>query len=305
MAVPFEVLILGSGSAIPNKNKNHTCQLIIYNNKNFLFDCGEGSQVQLKKFGVSIQKIDHIFISHLHGDHYLGLSGLVSSMNLLGREKKLRIYGPKQIKDVIQLHFKIANSQSAFHIQYIETQNKSLELLYSIGNVSISSFPVKHKIPTTGFLVSAGSKKRRLIPSALEKYTVPKHLRSGISEGKDYTTEGGDKIKNQDLTIDPLPLRHYAFCADTAYLPELGEYLDGVQLMYHEASFLNVDKKRAKIHFHTTAEQAAELARNCNVEKLLIGHFSNKYQDDQAFLIEARAIFQNTYIAKEGEKYVV
>jgi ribonuclease Z len=305
MSVPFEVLILGSGSAIPNKNKNHTSQVVVYNNKHFLFDCGEGTQIQLKKFGVSLQKIDHIFISHLHGDHYLGLAGLVSSLTLLGREKKLFIYGPPRIKDVINLHFQIANSRSAFDIEYVETQDKSLEILYDVGNVTISSFPVKHKIPTTGFLVTAGSRKRKLVASSLKKYDVPKHLRAGISEGRDYKTEAGTVIKNEDLTTDPLPVRRYAFCADTRYLPELTEYLEGVNLMYHETSFLKEDKKRAKIHFHTTAEQAAELAKTCKVEKLLIGHFSNKYQDDQAFITESRSVFKETYIAKEGERYEV
>ena len=305
MAIPFEVLILGSGSAIPNKNKNHTCQIVTYNNNNFLFDCGEGCQIQLKRYGVSVQKIDHIFISHLHGDHYLGLAGLISSMNLLGREKDLFIYGPAQIRDVINLHFQLANSRSSFRIRYSDTQNKTFETLFKKGNVEISSFPVKHKISTTGFLISAGSTKRKLISSLLEKHNIPKHLRSGIAEGRDFTKESGKIIKNANLTEDPEPLRSYAYCADTLYLPGLTEHLTGVNLMYHETSFLKEDVKRAKKHFHTTAEQAAELAKICKVEKLLIGHFSNKYKDDNDFLLEAKSVFPETYIATEGVRYAV
>ncbi len=305
MALPFEVLILGSGSAIPNRHKNHTSQLVIYNSKNFLFDCGEGTQSRIRKYGSSVQKIDHIFISHLHGDHYLGLPGLVSSMTLLGREKKLTIYGPKRIKEVIDLHYSLSNSRPSFEIVYVFTQDKEVQEIYADDQVSISSFPVKHKIPTTGFLVIAGSKKRKLIPEMLQKHAIPRHLRAGIADGKDYVSPEGKKVPNRELTSDPEPPRKYAFCADTKFQPELAKILDGVNMFYHETSFLKEDEKRAKEHLHATAEQAAELAKMSNAGKLLIGHFSNKYQDDESFLKEARQVFKETYIAQEGRRYDV
>ena len=305
MALPFEVLILGSGSAIPNRHKNHTSQLVIYNNKHFLFDCGEGTQSRIRKYGCSVQKIDHIFISHLHGDHYLGLAGLVSSMTLFGREKILNIYGPERIKEVIDLHFGLANSRPSFEINYVFTQDKVVKELYADSHISISSFPVKHKIPTTGFLVEAGSKKRKLIPEMLQKHAIPRHLRSGIAEGKDYVSPEGKKIANEELTEDPEKRRTYAFCADTKFLPGLAEVIQNVNMFYHEASFLQEDQKRAKEHLHSTAAQAAELAKLSGAGKLLIGHFSNKYQDDEAFLREAREVFEETYIAIEGERYEI
>jgi ribonuclease Z len=303
MAVPFQVLILGSGSAIPNKNKNHTSQLVLYNSRHLLFDCGEGSQIRMKKFGVSVQKIDHIFISHLHGDHYLGLAGLIFTMNLLGREKKLNIYAPEGLKDVIDLHFKLANSRSAFELCFINTQNKEVQELFNDGSISVSSFPVKHKIPTTGFLIRAGRNKRKLLPEALKKYKIPKHLRAGISEGRDFVDESGHLIKNELITIEPEKKRSYAFCADTSYQPYLSDVLTGVNLMYHEASFSKMDAKRAKEHLHSTAEQAGKLAKASGAGKLLIGHFSNKYGDNEVLLKEARAEFPETYYAEEGCTY--
>ena len=270
-----------------------------------MLDCGEGSQVQLKKYGIGLQKIDHIFISHTHGDHYLGLAGLVSSMNLLGRDKKLHIYGSPNLKKVIDLHFQMANSRSAFEIEYIITQNKKEEILLDKEDIRVMSFPVKHKIPATGFLVSAGSKKRKLLKEELEKHNVPKHLRSGIKEGKDYQGEDGKKVGNEVLTTIPDPLRHYAFCADTVFYLEMVKHISGVNMMYHESSFLKGDQKKAKEVTHSTAEQAATVAKEAEAGKLLIGHFSSKYSDDEAFLKEARAIFPETFIATQGSYYEV
>ena len=226
-------------------------------------------------------------------------------MNLLGREKKLTIYGPPDLRRVIDLHFELANSRSSFEIVYVYTKDDEEHVLYEDNHVSISSFPVKHKIPTTGFKIIGGSKKRKLIREKIEEHNVPKHLRAGIADGKDYVKENGEVIENLLLTEDPYPVRTYAYCADTAYVPALKDYLSGVNMMYHETSFLKEDEKRAKQHLHSTAEQAATLARDSNAGKLLIGHFSNKYPYDREFLSEARSVFKETYIAKEGEVYEI
>lgn len=305
MPLPFRVLILGSGSAIPEKGKNHSSQLVIFNNKHFLIDCGEGTQINLRKCNISIQRIDHIFISHLHGDHYLGLAGLIFSMNLLGREKTLFIYGPEGLKRLIDLHFELAKSRSSFEIEFIRTNTDSVNELLKEEGVSIFSFPVKHKIPTTGFKIIAGSNKRRLIPEEIEKHTIPKHLRNGITKGKDFKNERGQLIGNQVLTLDPLPQRVYAYCADAMFQLKIAEFIKNANMVYHEASFLKPDEKKAKEVMHSTAEQAAKLAKEAGCRKLLIGHFSNKYKDDDAFIKEARPIFKETYKAEEGKYYEI
>ena len=305
MSIPFNVLILGSGSAIPKKNKNHTAQLATFNGKHFLFDCGECTQIQLKKFGSSFQKIDAIFITHMHGDHYLGLPGLIFSMNLLGRQKKLKIIGPAGIKILLDFSFDQAQSRSAFPIEYIETNETEKQVVFEDEQVTIVSFPLKHKIPTTGYLMTVGRKKRKLLKEKLEKYNVPKQLRAGIADGRDFVLEGGKVIENSELTSDPERLRKFAFCTDTAYLEHIAKDIEGVDLMYHESTFLEADKKLAKEKRHSTAGQAAQIAKLSSAGKLLIGHFSNKYDSDSEFLSEARAIFSNTEIAKEGKVYEI
>ena len=305
MGIPFHVLVLGSGSAIPRKAKNHSSQLIVHEGSHILLDCGEGSQFRMRKFGVSVQKLDHILISHLHGDHYLGLPGLISSMNLLGRERDLTIVGPEGLREVIDLHFRLAKSGSAFKINYEVTQAKEMKEVLHLGDLRITSFPLKHKIPTTGFLFRSRPSKRKLIAEKLEEYKIPKHLRNGISQGLDYRDESGRTIPNDELTTDPGPERSYAYLSDTAYFPELAESLTPVNTMYHEASFLKKDEDKAKETRHSTAGQAAEMAKACKAEKLLIGHFSAKYDDDEVFLKESREIFPNTELAIEGERYEV
>lgn len=305
MPLPFQVLILGSGSAIPEKGKNHSAQLVIYNSKYFLIDCGEGTQISLRKYNISIQKIDHIFISHLHGDHYLGLAGLIFSMNLLGREKKLIVYGPEGLKTLIDLHFELAKSRCSFELVFVITNSKDVNELLKEDDVSVTSFPVKHKIPTTGFVIKAGSDRRKLISEEIERHNVPKHLRAGIAKGRDFKSESGEVISNQQLTLNPLPYRIYAYCADALFRLKITEYFKNADLVYHEASFLKADEKKAKEVMHSTAEQAAKLAKESNCKKLLIGHFSNKYKDDEAFLKEARLIFKETYKAEEGKYYEI
>lgn len=305
MTTPFYVLILGSGSAIPKKNKNHTSQLLVYNNKRFLLDCGEGTQVQLMRYGQSVQKIDGIFISHLHGDHYLGLMGLISTMNLLGRQKKLEIYGPPETRKIVQQHLELANSRCGFHIEFHDTQDGKMELLLQSDQIRVYSFPLKHKIPTTGFLFEAGSIKRKMRPDLLEEYNVPKTLRAGIRDGKDYEMPGGKVIPNEKLTNDPPPFRRYAYCTDTVYLDDLHNFFKKVELVYHEATFTDEDRKHARDKFHSTGIQAASVAKSAKCKKLLIGHFSNKYIDGNQILEEARSVFSKTFEAIEGERYEI
>ena len=305
MGFPFHVLILGSGSAIPRKAKNHTSQLLVHEGTYILIDCGEGSQVRLRKFGVSLQRIDYILISHLHGDHYLGLPGLIASMNLLGRERDLTIIGPPGIKEVIDLHFKLAKSGSAFKIHHIDTQNQEIQPIIEEGDLIVSSFPLRHKIRTTGFLFRSKPTRRKLLAEKLAEHGVPKHLRHGISQGLDFIKEDGQTIPNDELTREPAAERSYAYFSDTAFYPEMAGKLKPVGMIYHESSFLARDEDKAKETRHSTSLQAAEIASICGAKKLLIGHFSAKYEDDEAFLSEAKNVFTSTEMAVEGQQYEV
>ena len=305
MSKPFYVLILGSGSAIPKKAKNHTAQLLVHNNKHILIDCGEGCQIQLRRFGVSLQKLDYIFISHLHGDHILGLPGLIFSMNLLGRERELTVIGPSDIRNLVELHFALVKGHCSFKINFIETQSKEKQLVLEESELKVFSFPLKHKVPTTGFLFVSASDKRKLRADRLKKYDVPKHLRTGIAEGRDYVDMEGNKVSNTELTTDPPAPRSYAYCSDTAFNSDIPNYVGEVDLMYHEASFLKKDTDKAKVTRHSTAEQAGDIAAMSGANKLIIGHFSSKYDDDDAFIQEAGAVFKNVEVAIEGQRYEV
>ena len=261
--------------------------------------------MRLKILGKSIQKISHIFITHMHGDHYLGLPGLVSSMNLLGRVKKLSIFGPPGVREVLDLHFRLASGRSAFPISFTDTQDRNAEVLLREGDISVSSFPLKHKIPTTGFIVEAGNRKRKLRRDAIEKYSIPKQLRAGITDGRDFKMEDGTVVANQELTLPAGPLRSYAYCTDTVYLPGITTYIREVNLLYHEASFISADEKKAREVLHSTAAQAAMIARDAGAGKLLSGHFSAKYSDSSLFVKEASAIFPETEAAIEGMTYEI
>ncbi|HAW51358.1 MAG TPA: ribonuclease Z [Flavobacteriales bacterium] len=305
MSKSFFVLILGSGSAIPKKAKNHTSQVVIHDGKHLLVDCGEGCQIQLRKFGISLQKIDYIFISHLHGDHILGLPGLIFSMNLLGRERELTIIGPADIRKLVELHFSMAKGHCSFKINFVDTQSKEKELVLEEQDLKVFTYPLRHKIPTTGFMFVSASEKRKLKPEMLKKYDVPKNLRKGIAEGRDYIQLDGSSVSNAELTSDPAPPRSYAYCSDTAFNPDLQGYIGNADLIYHEASFLNRDAEKARDTRHSTAEQAGEIAALCGAKKLILGHFSSKYDDDDAFVREARAKFKNVEVAIEGQQYDV
>jgi ribonuclease Z len=305
MGKSFYVLILGSGSAIPKKAKNHTSQLLVHDNKHLLIDCGEACQIQLRKFGVSLQKLDYIFISHLHGDHILGLPGLIFSMNLLGRERELTIIGPPDIRKLVDLHFSLVKGHCSFKLNFIETQSKEKEIVLEESGLKVFTYPLRHKIPTTGFLFVSASDKRKLRPDMLEKYNVPKNLRKGIAEGRDYVKMDGTSISNAQLTSDPAVPRSYAYCSDTAFNPDIPSYIGNVDLIYHEASFLNKDADKAKVTRHSTAAQAGEIAALSGAKKLIIGHFSSKYDDNEAFIREAGVVFKNVEVANEGQSYDV
>lgn len=300
----LSVLILGSGSALPTVNTHQTAQIVRQENHLFLVDCGEGTQVELRRHGVKIQGIHHVFISHLHGDHFFGLVGLISTMHLLGRTTKLNVHGPKELKEIVLMQFSDAGERLSFELEFFTVEAPG-QILYEDKKITISAIPLHHRIPCYGFLFQEKEGLRRLDKKALQQYAIPKHVRKSITEGEDFVLSNGEVIPNKAITHDPHRPQSYAFCSDTAYSTKLLDYIKQVDLLYHEATFMEKDKDRAKKTFHSTARSAAEIAQLAKVSKLLIGHASNRYRDKVALLKEAKSVFKDTSFAKEGEEYFV
>ncbi len=302
----IELTILGYHSATPRVNSHTTSQLLNINNHHFLIDCGEGSQVQMRKHKVSFAKINHIFISHLHGDHFYGLIGLISTFGLLSREKGLHIYGPKGLKEIIELQLKITQSRAVFSIVYHELTNTKSELIFEDKKVSVYTIPLKHRIYTNGFLFKEKEVLRKLDIKAVKKYPEIEICDyHHIKKGKDYLLKNGTTIKNDALTLPPPKPASYAFCSDTAFLPSIVELIKGVDTLYHEATFLSDRQDLAIKTGHSTATEAAQIAKLAQVKRLILGHFSSRYKDLSVFEKEAAQVFSNVQVAVEGVNRIV
>ena len=301
----FEVTILGSSSATPIYNRNPSAQALNINDKLYLIDCGEGTQQQMLRFDVKATRIDYILISHLHGDHYLGLVGLLSSLQLNGRKKPLTLCCPSHLKEIIEIQFQYSDSYIQYPINYIFTNTDKGEVIVDNEDVTIESIPLNHGIPTTGFLFCEKKRLRKLVKEKTEEYNIPVEFFSAIKKGHDYTTGDGLLIKNEELTIDSQEPKSYAYCSDTQYDPTYFKQISNVTLLYHEATFLNNMLERALETQHTTAKQAGEVALATNAHKLLIGHFSARYKTLNDLLDEARSVFPATELALEGKTYLI
>jgi ribonuclease Z len=300
----FSVLILGSGSALPTTSSNQTAQIIEMGNQLFLMDCGEGTQIELRRNKVKLQKIDHVFISHLHGDHFFGLVGLLSTMHLLGRKKALHIHGPQGLQEIIEIQFRNAGNHLSYEIVFHLTE-KAGQIAFEDELVKVTVLPLHHRISCFGYRFDEKEKPRKLIPKALEEYAIPTYARNEITKGADFRDEDGRVVPNHLLSKAAEPPKSYAYCSDTAYFKKLIPYLKGVDLLYHEATFLEEDKERAAKTFHSTAQDAARVAKEAEVSKLLLGHFSNRYKSKERFLQESRQLFKESYIAEEGKSFEV
>lgn len=296
----FEVTILGSGAAIPTSRRNPTSQYVVCNDRHILIDCGEGTQMQMRQFGVRFQRITHILISHLHGDHFFGLVGLLSTMHLMGRDKGITIYGPPELEQIIRLQLEVGGAKPDFELNFIPTSSKEQRILFSDKMIEISSFPLKHRIPTTGFLIREQQKERNLNSEAIKGSGLGIAHFPKLKRGEDVLLDSGEIRKAVDYTFDPKPSHSYAFCSDTAYMPSLSEIVKGVNVLYHEATFTEKDKERAKATFHSTATQAATIAQNAGVGNLLLGHLSARYSDVDAHVNEAKAVFSETVVVEDG-----
>lgn len=303
----FEVTILGSGSALPTIYKRPTSQLIHYSNKYYLVDCGEGTQVQLRKAKISFLKINHIFISHLHGDHYFGLVGLISSMHLLGRVGDLNIHAPKEIEEIINVQLRASYTQLRFKINYTFLESKESELIMDDKNMQVFTIPLKHKILTNGFLFKEKPILRKVKAEKLKFYEVPHYAIQKIKEGVDFVKPDGEVIANSIFTFLPEESRSYAFCSDTAFREKIIPIIENVTVLYHESTFLNKESALAKKTSHSTAQQAGNIAKQAKVGKLLIGHFSARYEEKhhKEFINEVQLEFENVEITKELNTYEV
>ncbi|MBC9796231.1 ribonuclease Z [Sinomicrobium weinanense] len=299
----MKLTILGCYSATPSAFANPTSQVLDIKNHLFLIDCGEGTQVQLRRQRVKFARIKHIFISHLHGDHFFGLPGLISTFVLLGREAPLHVYGPKGIKDGITLLLKLGKSWTNFPLVFHELSSAVPECIYEDDKVEVHTVPLDHRVYTNGFLFREKPGERKLKIEEVLKYDIDKCYYRNIKNGKDIQLATGEVIPNEKLTADPPSPKSYAFCSDTAYKPELVPWIEGVDMLYHESTFLEQHTDLAAKTKHSTAKQAAMIAHESGAGTLLLGHYSSRYNDLEAFRKEAQTVFPRVELAEDGKTF--
>ncbi|UCS92805.1 ribonuclease Z [Echinicola marina] len=302
----FTVTILGANSAVPAHDRHQTSQVINVGNDLLMIDCGEATQIQLQRYKVKSSKIKHIFISHLHGDHYLGLMGVISTFHLNKRKAPLTIFGPKGLDDIITTQLRYGNTHLNYPLKFIATNPENKELLLDAKRYQVFSFPLKHRLPCTGFYVIEKASQRNLIKKQLLAHPMSIEAINTLKNGKDFKDEKGQIIYKVDKFAYPAPpLRRYVFCSDTIYDPSLVPYIQEADLLYHEATFMENEAYRAALTYHSTAKQAATIAKEAGVKKLLLGHYSTRYQDLEPLLDEAKDLFPCSELSIEGETYTV
>ena len=301
----FCLTILGSSGAVPAYGRFPSCQYLTIQNRHFLIDCGEGAQMQLGRFEIPIHKITHIFISHLHGDHYLGLTGLLFSMHLQKRQADLHLYSPRGLNEIILLHLKYSKSVLSYKIVFHVYNPEERQALMEDDALTVETIPLTHKLACAGFLFKEKTKPRRIDKTKLGPHLLLQHLVM-LKKGEDILREDGSILhRNEDFTLDPQPSYSYAYCSDTAYNEKIIEQIRGVALLYHEATFMEEEMGKAIETKHSTAKQAAEIARLSGTKKLLLGHFSARYRDLEPLLAEAVSIFPSTSLAIEGLTFIL
>lgn len=297
--------ILGSGAATPTLTRGVTAQYLNFNERKILIDCGEGTQLQLRKFKVKFQRIQYIFISHLHGDHYLGLFGLLSSMHLLGRKTDIHIFAPPELEQIMELQFRLTYVKLSFNLIFHSVEAKEKTLIFEDNSIEVFAFPLKHRITCFGYLFKEKPKERGIIKDYIDEFqlSIPEIIQ--LKKGNTIQREDGTVLDHLKLTNEPPKRQSYAFCTDTKYIEGLKDIVANVDILYHEATFTHDMLDRAKKTFHTTAQQAATLAKNANVNQLLLGHFSQRYGDTNEIEQEAKSIFDNTTCVKDGDRFLL
>jgi len=295
----FEINILGCGSALPTTKRFTSSQMVNIREKLFMIDCGEGTQIQFRKMKCNFNKLNRIFISHLHGDHVFGLPGLISTLSMLGRRGELVIHAQPDAEKVFRPVLDYFCKESDFRVCFESFNSNVNSVIYEDKSVKVSAFPLKHRVPSAGFLFEEQARPNHLIPEMIAFYQIPVHCLKDIKNGDDFVTEAGELIANSRLTRPAEKSRKYAYCSDTAYSEKIIPWIEGVDLLYHEATFCEADLARAKETFHSSARQAAEIACKANVKQLMLGHFSARYPDVSLLLKEAQSVFPNTIAATE------
>ena len=299
----MKLTILGCYAATPRTFTNPTSQVLEIKNRLFLIDCGEGTQVQLRKNKIKFSKINHIFISHLHGDHFFGLIGVVSTFALLGRTTDLHIYGPKGIKQIITLQLQLSNSWTNYGLFFHELESNASETIYEDDKVLVKTIPLKHRVYTNGFLFQEKVGERKLNLDAVQNYGIETCYYQKIKNGNDIKLEDGTLINNHKITFDPIPSKSYAFCSDTVYDESILPIIKNVDILYHESTFLKSEEALAKKTLHSTATQAATIALKAGAKQLVLGHYSTRYESIEKFREEAETIFDKVLLADDGESF--
>lgn len=299
----MNLTILGCYAATPRTFTNPTSQVLEIRNRLFLIDCGEGTQVQLRKNKIKFSKINQIFISHLHGDHFFGLIGLISTFALLNRTTDLHIYGPKGIKEIINLQLRLSNSWTNYGLYFHELESKESEVVFEDDKVIVKTIPLKHRVYTNGFLFQEKIKERKLNLKAVQDYEIESCYYQNIKNGKDITLDDGRVIENQKLTFDPNLPMSYAFCSDTVYNESIIPIIKDANILYHESTFLDSEESLAGKTMHSTAKEAATIALKANVQQLILGHYSTRYDSIELFKQQAEIIFPNVLLAEDGKSF--
>lgn len=296
----MKVSILGCYSATPRTITNPTSQVLEINNQMYLIDCGEGTQVQLRKHKIKFSRINQIFISHLHGDHFFGLIGLISTFSLLNRPNDLHIYGPKGIKEIILLQIKLSKSYTKYNLFFHELESDQSELIFEDDKIAVYTIPLKHRVYTNGYLFKEKPGLRRINIEAATEKNIDVCYFNKLKQGSDLKQEDGTVIENETVTFDPLPTQSYAFCSDTIYNEEIIPLIENVDVLYHESTFLEQDIEKCIPTGHSTAIQAATIAKKAKVKNLILGHYSTRYSDINLFKKEADTVFEPTFLADDG-----
>lgn len=296
---PFRVHILGCGSALPTLKHHSSSQVIEIRDKLFMVDCGEGTQMQLRRSRLRFTKINTIFISHLHGDHCFGLIGLISTFGLLGRTAPLHVYAPKEMEEILSMQIDFFCTALGYDVVFHGVETTEEKVIYEDRSLTVTTIPLLHRKPCCGFLF----KEKQMLPhirrEVFDAYGVPLSQINNIKNGQDWITEEGDVIPNKLLTKPSEPARSYAYCSDTKYMPELYKCIKDVDLLYHESTYMDEDSDKAILYNHSTAKEAAMVAKAADAKKLILGHFSARYEDEQLLLDEAKGVFENTFLANE------
>lgn len=301
----FYITILGNGSAVPTSHQHPSAQIAKLTGLQFMIDCGEGTQMQMIKYGIKHRNLDHIFISHLHGDHYFGIFGLISTFHLFGRKSPLNIYAPSDLKELIEHQLRISKTNLKFPINFLPLENAGSDPILIYKDYEVTVFPLYHRIPTWGIKIKKESTERNVDKGFIAKYNpgIDQILR--IKKGEDFYTKEGELMRNEDITLSPKSESTYAYCSDTAYQKKLIPILRNVSLLYHEATFDSSMEDIAKEKLHATSAQAALLAKESNVSSLLLGHYSARFEDLDNLLKEARQVFSKTMLSEEGRSYEI